>query len=89
MWQNTAAAATIPLSQIPLGKVISVNGLKFIKINDNQYMAVEPFCKNFKEQTFAYTGGAQTFNVPCSGNYKIELWGAGGRSVGVTLGLVV
>jgi uncharacterized protein (TIGR02145 family) len=36
-------AVSIPLSQIPVGKVVSVNGLKFIKITDNQYLAVEPF----------------------------------------------
>jgi uncharacterized protein (TIGR02145 family) len=37
------SAVTIPLSQIPLGKVVSVNGLKFIKIAENQYLAAEPF----------------------------------------------
>ena len=32
------------------------------------------------EFTFDYTGSEQTFTVPCSGNYKIEVWGAqGGR----------
>ena len=27
---------------------------------------------------FDYTGGEQEFTTPCSGNYKIELWGASG-----------
>ena len=31
---------------------------------------------------FAYTGASQTFNVPISGTYKIELWGAQGGGGG-------
>ena len=27
---------------------------------------------------FAYTGGQQTFNIPCDGKYKLEVWGAQG-----------
>jgi uncharacterized protein (TIGR02145 family) len=34
------SSATLPLDQIPVGKVISINGLKFIKIADNKYQAV-------------------------------------------------
>ena len=30
--------------------------------------------------TFSYTGNAQTFTAPESGNYKIELWGAQGAT---------
>lgn len=30
------------------------------------------------EFTFDYTGSVQTFNTPCSGNYKLEVWGAEG-----------
>ena len=32
-----------------------------------------------KVWNFSYTGSAQTFTVPCSGDYKIELWGAEGN----------
>jgi uncharacterized protein (TIGR02145 family) len=39
---NSALATTVQLSQIPVGKVVSVNGMKFVKITGNQYMAVEP-----------------------------------------------
>jgi hypothetical protein len=83
VWGLVAAAKvrvdTVPLSQIPVGKVVSVNGVKFVKIGDNKYMAVEPICgANFNGQSFGYTGNAQTFTVPCAGVYKIELWGAGG-----------
>ena len=31
-----------------------------------------------KVWNFSYTGSAQEFKVPCSGDYKIELWGAQG-----------
>ena len=30
--------------------------------------------------TYSYTGGAQSFTVPCSGTYKLEVWGAQGGS---------
>ena len=30
-------------------------------------------------KTFSYTGSAQTWTVPYTGNYKIELWGASGN----------
>jgi hypothetical protein len=33
--------------------------------------------------TYSYTGNYQTFTVPRTGNYKIELWGASGSSVSV------
>lgn len=33
---------------------------------------------------FSYSGNAQTFDVPCDGNYKIELWGAEGGSAATT-----
>jgi hypothetical protein len=36
-----AYAETIPLSQIAVGKVVSVNGLKFVKVGENRYMAAE------------------------------------------------
>lgn len=34
-----------------------------------------------KTWIFDYTGGEQEFIIPCSGNYKIELWGAQGGSM--------
>lgn len=35
-------------------------------------------CANGQEYNFDYTGREELFNVPCSGNYKIETWGASG-----------
>lgn len=35
---------------------------------------------------FAYTGKGEVFDVPITGNYKIELWGAGGGKGGATFG---
>jgi len=34
------------------------------------------------EWNYDYTGNVQSFNSPCNGNYKIELWGAQGGSSG-------
>ena len=31
---------------------------------------------------FDYTGGEQEFTTPCSGEYKLETWGAGGATTG-------
>lgn len=45
-------------------------------------------CKNIegKVWNFDYTGSTQEFDVPCDGNYKIELWGAQGGSVQTSIG---
>lgn len=37
-------------------------------------------CRVGQIWNFEYTGSEQTFTVPCSGTYKIELWGASGGS---------
>ena len=34
---------------------------------------------NGSSKTFDYTGGVQSWPVPCDGTYKIEVWGAQGR----------
>jgi uncharacterized protein (TIGR02145 family) len=41
-------ATTVPLSEIPVGKVVSVNGMKFVKVGENKYQAVcgEMACAN-------------------------------------------
>ena len=49
-------------------------------------VASSAFCSYTVGQiwNFAYTGGIQSFTVPCSGTYKLEVWGAqGGTHVGV------
>ena len=35
----------------------------------------------FESQTFSYTGRIETFTVPYTGRYKLEVWGAQGGSV--------
>ncbi len=35
---------------------------------------------------YAYSGGVQSFAVPCSGTYKLEVWGAQGGSSGSATG---
>ena len=37
-------------------------------------------------KTFAYTGSVQEYSVPCTGTYKLEVWGAQGGSYVVTGG---
>ena len=35
----------------------------------------------FTSQSFGYTGGVQTFTVPATGTYKLEVWGAQGGTI--------
>ena len=35
-----------------------------------------------KQWTYSYTGGVQSFTVPCSGTYKLEVWGGEGENNG-------
>ena len=46
------------------------------------------FCEYEVGQTwdFAYTGDVQEFNAPCSGIYKLEVWGAQGGTAGAYKG---
>ncbi len=48
------------------------------KISRTEY--ADEMCQIAKgyEWTFNYTGSEQEFTIPCSGEYKIELWGASG-----------
>jgi len=45
---------------------------------------VDAFCayEPGHEFDFAYTGNVQTFDVPCDGLYKLEVWGSKGGSIG-------
>lgn len=40
-------------------------------------------------KSFAYTGGVQEFDVPCTGLYKLEVWGAQGNGAGGAGGYAV
>lgn len=66
-WATSASGAAVysPGSQIS------------IAANTTLYAAWAP---TFTSESFGYTGGIQTFVVPWSANYKLEVWGAqGGR----------
>ena len=39
-----------------------------------------------KVWNYGYTGGVQSFTVPCSGTYKLEVWGAQGANCGTHSG---
>ena len=51
-------------------------------------IASSAFCSYSAGQTwnFAYTGGVQSFTTPCSGTYKLEVWGAQGGNAMSNLG---
>lgn len=48
--------------------------MAWLKCNTYQGAKVDPV-------TFSYTGGIQTYTVPASGTYKLEVWGAQGGDV--------
>ena len=54
----------------------------------NFVLATNAFCAYTAGNlwNFAYNGGIQTFTVPCSGTYKVEVWGAQGGSNSYTQG---
>lgn len=54
--------------------------MAWLKCNTYQDIKVDPV-------TFSYTGGMQTYTVPASGTYKLEVWGAqGGNASSMTGG---
>ena len=61
---------------------IKVESNSLVKIRDNHTLKAkwDFVCPYNAGQTwnFAYTGGEQSFTVPCDGNYKLETWGAQG-----------
>jgi hypothetical protein len=70
---SSPRAATIPLSQIPLGKVVSINGLNFVKIAENKYQAVcgQMACANV-EHCAACSLNAGNACYACESGYYVE-----------------
>ena len=60
----------------PLSPTVSIT-INYRQANNNAV-----FVTDTNHWNFDYTGSAQTFNVPKTANYKIELWGAGGGTKG-------
>lgn len=58
------------------------NGTTPIKGNASNGFARITNLSNNQITSFSYTGAPQTFTVPTSGKYKIELWGAAGGDGG-------
>ena len=56
-----------------------------VKINENQILYAH-WKVLFISQSFTYTGKIQSFTVPVSGTYKLEVWGAQGGSINGGLG---
>ena len=69
---------------------VKVENNSLVKIRDNHTLKAkwDFVCPYEVGQTwnFAYTGGEQSFTVPCDGNYKLETWGASGGNIGPYLG---
>jgi hypothetical protein len=64
---------TIPLSQIPIGKVVSINGLNFIKIAENKYQAVcgQMTCANVEHCAVCSLNEGNACNE-CEDGYHLE-----------------
>lgn len=63
--------------EVSSDEYVLINGL--VKYNVCEYEIGQ-------EWTFGYTGSSQEFNVPCNGEYKVELWGAQGGDLDSTVG---
>lgn len=70
---------TIPTTEGSL-KVGSTNITKVNVIKDGTTTTVWQI-SSFTSQDFGYTGGIQSFVVPVTGTYKLEVWGASGGDV--------
>ena len=58
------------------------------KSNETFTIVSTAFCAYNVGQTwnYDYTGGIQSFSIPCNGTYKLEVWGAQGGNVTGSLG---
>ena len=54
------------------------NGGTYTNITTGDEITLYAYWTVFDHQDFGYTGNVQTFTVPVSGNYKLEVWGAQG-----------
>ncbi|MBQ6449366.1 hypothetical protein IJJ08_00465 [bacterium] len=94
-WPQTHAGTkdqTMKLDSLSTGKLVQVDGLQFVKVSDNTFMA-KGMCpegttwSSFYQAcagettTYEYTGNYQTFTAPSDGYYVVELWGASGGNV--------
>ncbi len=79
----TTSSNTISLSKAPIGTVIKVNNLFFVKANTTGLLlSLQPYNYSYSS-TFSYTGSSQTFTAPYSGWYQIEAWGAQGGALDI------
>ena len=63
---------TLAISYAAFSTVLNINVTGNIKIDDE--------CVEGKVWEFEQEDNGQEFRVPCSGEYKVELWGAGGSA---------
>jgi len=76
---NTSSSATT--AQVASGATFSISS------NPTYYAITKAAC-SYAVGTYwdyGYTGGSQTFTVPCAGTYKLEVWGAQGGNATDTI----
>jgi len=78
--RNTSSASktiTFNMKGSLIGDIITLES------NENK---INDLCVNNNQYGFNYIGNSQNFITPCSGNYKVELWGAAGGGNGTYIG---
>lgn len=70
-----------------LGKILGYNSTlgtvnTFIQSSSECFFYFRVYTMKFTSQDFPYTGDIQSFTVPATGYYKLEVWGASGGASG-------
>lgn len=63
---------------VVISGILSMMSTRKVLLDKMKRDAAEEFNQAMTVFRFNYTGNYQTFDVPISGNYKVELWGASG-----------
>ncbi len=86
---TASTLTTKKIKDVRPGESIQIGSSKYIKIAANRYQAVKPYtCADpvltyaGASKNFTYTGNYQTFTAYAGCQYKVELWGAQGGTLG-------
>ncbi len=91
--EDSASCSWIDTSEKNIDHTLESAGTYYVYARDNKdnisnmltFTAdVDAFCayEPGHEFDFAYTGNVQTFDIPCDGLYRLEVWGSKGGSIG-------
>jgi len=82
---STTTTTTQRWQDFALGKVVKVGATNYVKVADDQWLAMEnPLCNDpvllypGSSKSFSYTGDAQSYTFYKNCQYRVELWGASG-----------